>query len=138
MQKLHIDAIISKNIRGDSIASPGPGSHNVNYEWQVPRDESPSKTSPQYTFSKSRKDSQEHFNSQVNKRSDQPGPGAYATPLDVPILMQGSRRYNKTGNGKRNINVGAATNTSRAAMQTEDSLFGGGSSLMMANISNMK
>lgn len=102
MQKLHIEAILSQNKCGEHEARPGPGTHNISYQWSIPRDDSPSKTTPQYSFSKSRKDSREHFKSQIVKRRNLPGPGSYATPLDVPILQIGSpvgssRRYHKTG-----------------------------------------
>lgn len=75
MKKLHIDAILYKNIRGTEVAKPGPGSHNISLEWTCPTDTQQAKTTPQFSFSKSRKDSKEHFNSQTNKRRCLPGPG---------------------------------------------------------------
>ena len=120
MKKLHVDAILYKNIRGTDAAKPGPGSHDISLEWTVPTDISISKTTPQYSFSKCRKDSKEHFNMQMNKNSCLPGPGEYATPIDVPILSKGAnRRYNRTAvQGRR------ATTQARMSCNAEDSLFG--------------
>ena len=101
MQKLHIDAILYENLRGKNETFPGPGSHDISIQWKTPADRSVSKTTPQYSFSKSRKDSKEHFNMQVHKRADDPGPGNYATPLDVPVLQNSNKRYHRTGYGKR-------------------------------------
>mmetsp|Transcript_19963 Transcript_19963/g.26949 ORF Transcript_19963/g.26949 Transcript_19963/m.26949 type:complete len:85 (+) Transcript_19963:303-557(+) len=46
MQKLHIDAILYKNIRGDDQTNPGPGTHDVSMAWVTPVDSSLSKTTP--------------------------------------------------------------------------------------------
>ena len=100
MQKLHVDAILYKGLKGEADANPGPGQHDVSRQWIKPTDTSISKTTPQFSFSKAPKNDQEHFNRQVFKQSDYPGPGSYATPLLVPVL-QSTRRTSKTGQSKR-------------------------------------
>ena len=33
MQRIHIDAILHKNIRGEDQTNPGPGAHELSLQW---------------------------------------------------------------------------------------------------------
>ena len=46
MQRIHIEAILHKNIRGENETNPGPGAHEVFLQWNTPVDRSVSKTTP--------------------------------------------------------------------------------------------
>ena len=118
MQKLHIDAIYDRGFRKEVDSNPGPGQHNLDKKWIVPEDTSKSKTTPQYSFSKAPKGDMNHFNRQVQKWAETPGPGAYSTPIQVeeldlhqPSISHQQSRYSKTiSRGKRNQSYAATTN----------------------------
>ena len=68
--KLHVDAIMKS---GD-VDKPGPAFYNKSLEWKIPRDNSFSKTTPQYSFGQRNHHMEKLF---IKSQRASPGPGFY-------------------------------------------------------------
>ena len=81
MKKIHIDAILDTS--ATKVANnPGPGQHELSYNWVQPRDSQLNKTSPQFSFTRSTTVKDDHFERQLRKASKMPGPGQYSGTFD--------------------------------------------------------
>ena len=60
MQKMHVDAILDPKAER-VVNNPGPGEHELEFGWTVPKDSLLNKTSPQFSFSKSTTVKADHF-----------------------------------------------------------------------------
>jgi len=96
MKKLHIDAILDPS--ATKVANnPGPGQHELCFNWIQPKDSLLNKTSPQFSFAKSTEDKSGHFGKQLKKASFLPGPGHYSSTFDgvQPSLSAVSKSNSK-------------------------------------------
>lgn len=76
MKRLYIDEILDPSAV-KAVNNPGPGQHDLSYQWCEPKDSLLNKTSPQFSFAKSTTGKGDHFERQLKKKAAMPGPGHY-------------------------------------------------------------
>ena len=99
MKKIHVDSILDPSARRVT-ANPGPGEHELAFEWATPKDSLLNKTSPQFSFAKSTTIKADHFERQLRKAAVMPGPGQYGSrqdSLDLGTHLSGMSASKRSG-----------------------------------------
>ena len=86
MQKNFVDSILdTKALK--TVNNPGPGEHELHYDWKLPSNTVKNKTGPQFSFSKSTMLHKDHFEKQLRKEGASPAPGQYGSRFDALTLQ---------------------------------------------------
>ena len=94
MKKIHVDSILD-NKALKTVNNPGPGDHNLEYTWTLPKNTLGHKTGPQFSFSKSTTVKRDHFERQLQKESVLPAPGQYGSILDASSLQSVTSQHKR-------------------------------------------